>query len=87
MGTAVSVGLTTPIEVEQAFDWARQVGRWVLIVRLIRGEDYRVVVAGGRFINAVQRLPAAVVGDGRRTIGELLAEANADPRRTPGDSP
>jgi cyanophycin synthetase len=87
MGTAVSVGLTTRAEVEQAFDRVRQVDRWVLIERVIPGEDYRVLVAGGRFINAVQRLPAAVVGDGRRTIGELLSEANADPRRTPGDGP
>jgi cyanophycin synthetase len=87
MGTAVSVGLTNQVDVEEAFDRAGKVGRWVLIERLIPGEDHRVLVAGGRFIDAVQRLPAAVVGDGRRTIGELLAKANADPRRSPGDSP
>lgn len=87
MGTAVAVGLNTKIEVEEAYDRARRVDRWVLVERLLPGEDYRVLVAGGRFINAVQRLPAAVVGDGRSTIAELLAEANADPQRTPGDGP
>lgn len=83
-GTAVSVGLSTQAEVEAAFDRARKVGRWVLVERLIPGEDHRVLVAGGRFIAAVQRLPAAVLGDGTATIAELLAQANADPRRTLG---
>lgn len=82
MGTAVSVGLTTRTEVEAAFHRVSKVDRWVLIEQLIPGEDHRVLVAGGRFIAAVQRLPAAVVGDGKRTVAELLAQANADPRRT-----
>jgi len=83
-GTAVSVGLTTRSEVEAAFRRARQVSRSVLIERLIPGEDHRVLVVGGRFVAAAQRLPAAVLGDGTRTVAELLAVANADPRRTPG---
>ena len=86
-GTAVSVGLTTRAEVEAAFHRARQVSRSVLIERLIPGEDHRVLVAGGRFVAAAQRLPAAVLGDGTRTVAELLAVANADPRRTPGRRP
>ena len=84
MGTAVSVGLTTQAEVEAAFHRASKVGRWVLVERLIPGEDHRVLVAGGRFIAAVQRLAAEVLADGMRSIAELLAQANADPRRTPG---
>jgi len=84
MGTAVSVGLSTQSEVEAAFRRASKVGPWVLIERLIPGEDHRILVAGGRFIAAVQRLPAAVIGDGKSTIERLLIEANADPRRTPG---
>ena len=84
MGAAVSVGLTTQREVEAAFRRASRVGPWVLIERLIPGEDHRVLVAGGRFIAAVQRLPAAVRGDGKTTIEELLIRANADPRRTAG---
>ena len=84
MGTAVSVGLSTRSEVEAAFQRARKVGRWVLIERFVPGEDHRVLVAGGRFIAAVQRLPAAVSGDGKHTIADLLAQANADPRRAPG---
>ena len=33
------------------------------------------------FICAAQRVPAFVVGDGKRTIEDLVAEANQDPRR------
>ncbi|MGI8729824.1 MAG: hypothetical protein ACR2LK_07515 [Solirubrobacteraceae bacterium] len=84
-GAAVSVGLSTQTDVEEAFRRAQEVGgQWVLIERLIPGEDIRVLVAGGRFVAAVKRLPAAVLGDGTHTIDELLAQANADPRRTPG---
>lgn len=84
-GAAVSVGLSTQTDVEEAFGRAQKVGgRWVLIERLIPGEDIRVLVAGGRFVAAVKRLPAGVLGDGRRTIDELLARANADPRRSAG---
>ena len=43
-----------------------------------------MLVAGGRFIAAVQRLPAAVLGDGETTIEQLLIRANADPLRTAG---
>jgi D-alanine-D-alanine ligase-like ATP-grasp enzyme len=84
MGTAVSVGLTTKADVEAAFHRARKAGPWVLIERLIPGEDHRILVAGGRFIAAVQRLPAGVVGDGESTIERLLVRANADPRRASG---
>jgi cyanophycin synthetase len=84
MGAAVSVGLTTQSDVEAAFRRASRVGPWVLIERLVPGEDHRVLVAGGRFIAAVQRLPAAVLGDGKTTIERLLIRANADPRRTAG---
>ncbi len=84
MGVGVSVGLTTQSDVEAAFRRAGSVGPWVLVERLIPGEDHRVLVAGGRFIAAVQRLPAAVLGDGKATIEQLLVEANADPRRTAG---
>src|SRR5262249_56581201 len=39
---------------------------------------------GGKLAAAALREPARVVGDGRSTITELVAEVNKDPRRSDG---
>lgn len=53
----------------------------VLVEQFIAGQDYRLLVAGGRLLFAIHRQPGGVSGDGRRTIIDLLTELNADPRR------
>jgi cyanophycin synthetase len=47
----------------------------------VAGNDYRVLVIGGRMVAVAQRVPAHVVGDGTHTLGELVELANQDPRR------
>ena len=49
-----------------------------------RGNDHRVLVVGGEVVAVAKRVPGHVVGDGERTIAELLAVVNADPRRGVG---
>ncbi|HEU0116573.1 MAG TPA: Mur ligase family protein, partial [Thermomicrobiales bacterium] len=39
---------------------------------------------GGRLVAAALREPAHVIGDGRSTIAQLVAEVNRDPRRSDG---
>ena len=48
------------------------------------GRDYRVLVVGGRMVALAERVPAHVVGDGGRTVRQLVDDANADPRRGVG---
>ena len=50
------------------------------------GNDYRVLVVNGSMVAASLRRPAEVVGDGARTVGELIDEVNRDPRRGEGHS-
>lgn len=52
----------------------------VLVERHVAGHDHRLTVFGGRLAWAVRRHPAEVIGDGARTVGELIAAENA--RRT-----
>src|SRR5919198_1969420 len=47
----------------------------------VTGNDYRVLVIGGHMVAVAQRGPAHVVGDGQRTVRELVDITNADPRR------
>jgi cyanophycin synthetase len=61
-------------------------GTAVIVERFVPGTDYRVLVVDGRVVAAAELRPASVTGDGSRSIGELVAEANADPRRGDGHS-
>ena len=82
-GRQVALGLGTPEEVERAFTAA---GGDVVVERQLAGRDYRVLVVAGEVVAAAERVAAAVAGDGRSTVAELVARANTDPRRGDGHS-
>ncbi len=46
----------------------------LLVQRFYGGRDYRIVVLDDEVISAYERMPLAVVGDGRSSIGELLSK-------------
>jgi cyanophycin synthetase len=81
-GKRVSVGLSTREDVVNAFELARLDGRSEVVVeRQILGDDYRLLVIGGRLIAAARRVVPSVTGDGKSTIRQLVAVENEDPRR------
>ena len=55
--------------------------RQVQVEEYIGGEDYRFLVVGGRCIYVIQRLPAAVEGDGRLSLRRLIERENFRPAR------
>jgi cyanophycin synthetase len=55
----------------------------VVVERFVEGRDHRVLVVDGRVVAVTERVPARVVGDGRRSIAQLVEETNRDPRRDP----
>jgi cyanophycin synthetase len=81
----VAVGLTTRAQVEAAFAVADAVRgdqpTDVLVEQFVHGDDYRLLVVGGRMVAAYRGDPPRVVGDGTRTIAALVEALNADPRR------
>ncbi|UGQ48658.1 cyanophycin synthetase [Massilia endophytica] len=83
-GKGVTTRCTTPEEVEQAWEQARKHSRSVIVERFIEGQDYRVLVTGDRVAAASLRRPAAVIGDGRRSVRALVAEENLNPARGKG---
>ena len=80
-GRGVSIGLTSPAEVELAFDKAREHSRCVLVESYLPGFDHRMLVVDGELVAAAKRVPGHVVGDGERTIEQLIELVNSDPRR------
>ena len=78
----VTVGIESESELATAFEHARKYSSRVIIEELLKGENYRAIVIDGAIVSAVERHRAHVVGDGDRTVAELVDIANSDPRRS-----
>ncbi|BBK39068.1 hypothetical protein STAQ_41460 [Allostella sp. ATCC 35155] len=72
-------------DLEPVFSASRVVSPDLLAESFIPGIEHRVLVADGRIVHIVAGMPAAVTGDGTRTVRELVAAVNADRRRGPRD--
>ena len=83
-GRGVTLGLTEPGEIRAAVDVARAVMPELLVEEQVEGRHYRLLVVDGHLVAAAQRLQAQVTGDGRSSVGELVAQLNRDPRRGTG---
>jgi cyanophycin synthetase len=53
----------------------------IIVETSISGKDFRLLCVNGRFVAATERQPAAVVGDGRSTIAELIDRENRSAAR------
>ncbi len=82
-GRGVHLDLRSDEAVRAAFHGARAESRSgdLVVESYVAGNDYRCLVIGGKVAAIAERVPASVLGDGTHTIRELVAEANADPRR------
>ncbi len=60
---------------------AKKYSRAVICEKYITGRDHRVLVINYKFVAAALRTPAAVVGDGKSSIQQLIDKVNTDPRR------
>lgn len=77
-GAGVTAGIGNVERARIAFDFARRAASGpVMVEQFIAGDDHRLMVAAGKFIAAIKREPPAVVGDGQRTVRQLVAELNS----------
>ena len=83
-GRGISGRLSNAAEVETAWEAAHEISSRVIVEHYHAGNDHRVLVVNGRVIACAERIPAHVVGDGQRTIAELIDIGNQDPRRGVG---
>ncbi|HEX2079325.1 MAG TPA: cyanophycin synthetase [Longimicrobium sp.] len=80
-GRGISGRLDTEDDVRAAWPVAVAEHPTVVVERYVSGRDHRVVVVDGRVVAVAERVPAHVVGDGRRTLRELAEEENRNPAR------
>jgi len=83
-GRGISIRLTDDDEVRAGFAAAREHSRSVIVENFLEGDDHRLLVVNGELVAATKRTPGHVVGDGARTIAQLVEVVNADPRRGVG---
>jgi cyanophycin synthetase len=82
-GANVTIAATAQ-QAAAAYGQASAASAAVIVEAFVPGKDYRVLVVDGRMVAAAELRPAAVTGDGRQRISQLIAAANDDPRRGRG---
>lgn len=87
-GKGVTVAVKAKKRLEAAIKIAKEhnkTGTAVIVQQMLDGPlfDIRISVVGGRAVGAILRTPAAVTGDGKKTVGELIKHENETCRGEP----
>jgi cyanophycin synthetase len=80
-GKGVAINLMDAEQVRVAFEKAYEYSSVVIVESFQEGHDYRILVVNGKVLAVAQRVPGHVVGDGQRSVAELIEAVNSDPRR------
>lgn len=80
-GKGVTINVRNNEQLIAAYNEALKYGKEVLVERYVKGKDYRVLVIGNKVCAVAERRPPCVVGDGYRTVKELIEIVNANPLR------
>jgi cyanophycin synthetase len=82
-GRGVGLDLKTERTIRTGFKRAvLEARRGIVVVEsFVTGNDYRVLVVGGRMVAVAERVPARVEGDAKHTVRQLVEITNRDPRR------
>lgn len=80
-GKGATIGVKDWESAVAALARAKEYSRTVMVEQFITGYDFRLLVIDYKFVAAAKRTPAAVKGNGKNTIQELIDMVNSDPRR------
>ena len=87
-GRGITIGIKTISELKEALAFARQntkinplrkaYANCVLAERAVPGDDHRILVIDYRFVFAIKKIPAYVIGDGKSSIFQLIGRKNRE---------
>jgi D-alanine-D-alanine ligase-like ATP-grasp enzyme len=83
-GAGVGCDLRNASDVSRQFKLARKLDQNVLVQKFVNARDFRVHVFDGKAVSFFERVAGGVIGDGKKTIAELIEEVNQEPFRGPG---
>ena len=75
-GRGVSVAVRTPVELGRAIRFARRFENEIILEQCVKGVDYRLIFVDYRFVAAIRRRSAKVIGNGRDSIRSLIRTRN-----------
>ncbi|WP_439238599.1 bifunctional glutamate--cysteine ligase GshA/glutathione synthetase GshB [Lonepinella sp. BR2919] len=82
--TIFQQGVQNPDDFAKAVEIAFREDQEIMVEDYLKGTEYRFFVLGEETLAVLLRVPANVVGDGERTIAELVAHKNNHPLRGDG---
>lgn len=79
-GAGVTAGIEDEADLRQAIAAATKLSERIIVEKHHYGQDYRVTVLHGKAIKLMVRRAAGVVGDGEKTIAQLVEAKNQELR-------
>ena len=83
-GRGISGRVSDPDQLRAAWETSSAYGSRIVVEHFAEGRDHRVLVVNGKVVAAAERVPAHVIGDGKRTVRQLIEIGNRDTRRGVG---
>jgi len=83
-GRGITIAISKDEDVIAGFKAAQEHSNSVIVETYLAGDDHRLLVVNGELVAATKRTPGHVVGDGTRSVRELVDIVNSDPRRGVG---
>ncbi len=81
-GRGVVLDLRTREQVMAAYDIAAKVSSYVMVERMVEGEEHRLLIVGGKMVAAVRGELSYITADGQSSVMQLVeSQINSDPRR------
>jgi len=76
-GKGITTNIKTPREAKKAFlEASKYKGNYAIMEEQVQGDDHRILILGGNYIAGLRRTPPIVIGDGEKTIQQLIDEEN-----------
>lgn len=83
-GRGITTNITDMEAAATAYKLARNVSRYVIVEKFVRGWDYRFLLVNFKLVAVAKRTPAMVIGNGVSTVQQLIDEVNEHPERGDG---
>jgi len=75
-GNGVTTGIADPAGLKKASRYAARFSPDLVVEEQLEGNSFRLLYLDGKFIDAVRRDQPLIIGDGRNSIGKLVAREN-----------
>ena len=85
-GKGATINITSWTAAHAAFLFAQTISNTVLVERFTKGSDFRILLIDYKVVAAAKRNPAHVIGDGIKSLKNLIDTENQNPERGVGHS-